>query len=62
MYLHNKEPENISSHREAFICPGDLALGICAPLFEVLSLAPRVLAFKSRVSVSVLQSVTLQHC
>jgi len=50
----------MSSHRKVFSRPRDLALGICAPLFEVLSLALRL--FKSRVSVSVLQSVTLWHC
>ena len=51
---------NIGNHRNVFSCPGDLAIGICALLFEVLSLALRVL--KSSVSVSVLRSVTLRRC
>jgi len=50
---------NISNHRNVFCSPGDLALEICRPLFEMLSFALRL--FKSRVSVSVLQSVTLWH-
>ena len=51
---------NISNHRNIYGRPSDLALGICAPLFEVLSLPLRV--FKSRFSASVLQGVTLWHC